>query len=151
MKITEPPIIIEEQFDASAEKLWNAITQIDEMKKWFFKNIDHFKPEVGAKSEFMVKSNGRIFTHLWEITEVVPFKKITLNWKYKEYPGDSFVRFEIVDNKTSTKLKLSTIVTSDFPDYIDEFSRESCMAGWIYFISESLREYLNSSQQKNKG
>ena len=41
-----------------------------------FNNIEDFKPKVGFKTRFNVKSEERNFLHLWEITEVDPFKKI---------------------------------------------------------------------------
>lgn len=46
----ETPIIIEEALNASKSKVWDAITNIDIMKKWFFTNIPSFKPEVGFQT-----------------------------------------------------------------------------------------------------
>lgn len=59
------------------------------MTKWYFNNVSGFKPEVGFETEFVVASKERIFTHLWKIIEVVPYKRIAYTWNYKEYEGES--------------------------------------------------------------
>ena len=145
MKTTEAPVVVEAIFNAPIEKVWNAITDIEEMKRWYFDNIDAFKAEVGGKSRFAVQSEERTFTHLWEVTEVAAPHKITYNWKYEEYPGDSFVSFELIEEKGKTKLILTATVVEDFDDAIPEFKRGSCQKGWEYFICFRLVEYLNKS------
>ena len=142
MKTTEAPVIVEDVYEVPMEKVWNAITDLNEMKLWFFDNIDEFKPELGSKSNFKVSSGERNFTHLWEVTEVDAPRKIVYKWSYSEYPGDSIVHWELFEEKGKTKLVLTTTVTEDFPDEIPEFKRESCQSGWEYFICHRLVEYL---------
>lgn len=143
MKRTDTPIVVEQVFKTSINKLWNAVSNLDEMKAWYFDNIDAFKPELGIRSEFAVSVEDRVFTHLWEVTEVVPLQKLTYNWKYKEYPGDSFVTFELFEEGNLVKLKLQVDVVEDFPDDVPEFTRESCVQGWNYFIGQRLKNYLD--------
>ena len=145
MQIDDKPVIVEQTFKTSIETVWRAITEIDQMHQWFFDNIPAFKPEVGFETQFDVQSQGRIFRHLWKITEVIPNNKITYNWKYKGYPGDSFVRFELFKENNLTKIKLTTKIIESFPDEIPEFKRESCQTGWEYFIQKSLKEYLKEN------
>ncbi|WP_299190329.1 SRPBCC domain-containing protein [uncultured Aquimarina sp.] len=142
MKVTDDPIIIEEYYNASEEKVWRAITGVKEMKFWFFEAIKSFKAEVGFKTQFLVQVEDRNYTHCWEVTEVIPIKKITYTWSYIEYPGDAFVTFELFKTDHQTRLKLSLTVTEDFPSDIPEFTRESCIAGWNYFLGQRLKEYL---------
>lgn len=144
MKKSNEPIIVEETFQNSIEKVWKALTDLNEMKRWYFENIDIFKAEIGSKSRFSVHSGEQTFTHLWEVTEVVAPKKITYNWKYLEYSGDSFVTFELFEKDRQTKLRLTVEVVEDFPNDIPEFKRESCIGGWNYFINGKLKEYLGS-------
>jgi len=92
-----------------------------------------------------VQKEGRIFTHLWTLSEVILLKKITYNWKYKEYPGDSFVTFALIEDKNHVTLKLSTKVIENFPEDIPEFKRESCKGGWNYFIKERLKQFLEGN------
>jgi uncharacterized protein YndB with AHSA1/START domain len=124
------------------EAVWSAITEIDQMRQWYFENIPSFKPEVGFETQFNVESQERNFLHLWKVTEAVPLKKIKYTWKFEGYPGDSFVVFELFEHNNGTKLRLSTEVLEDFPADIPEFKRESGVAGWTFFIKKSLKEFL---------
>ena len=142
MKVSYEPIVVEQPFDNSTEEVWSAITELDEMREWFFDNIEEFEPKIGFKTSFTVQSGERTFTHLWEIAEVVPLQKITYRWRYNEYPGDSFVKFEHNKKAGSTLLRLSTDVIADFPDDIPEFKRESGVQGWNYFFGKQLKAYL---------
>jgi hypothetical protein len=72
-------------------------------------------------------------------------QKITYNWKYDGYVGNSFVTFELVEQNNLTTLKLTHDVTESFPDDISEFTRDSCIGGWNYFIKKRLKEYLESN------
>jgi len=141
MKSTDKPIIVEQTYNASVETIWSAITELDEMHKWYFDNIPDFKTEAGFKAQLKIENEGREFTHKWEITRVEENKIIEIEWKFEEYPGRATVSFglEPLDNKT--KLTLTDIVLEDFPDDIPEFQRESCVGGWEYFLNK-LKDYL---------
>ena len=41
------PIVVEQEYDASPERLWRAITDQDEMVQWYFSELADFKPVVG--------------------------------------------------------------------------------------------------------
>ncbi len=142
MKNTDQPIIIKEHFDAPIPIVWQAITELKQMKQWFFKNIESFKPEVGFETTFMVENEGRQFPHIWKITEVIPQKKIAYNWQYEGYQGDSMVSFKLIPYRNQTKLTLTHTVVESFDDHIPEFTRASCQAGWEFFIQQNLKEYL---------
>ena len=144
MKNGKKPIKVEHTFATSIKTLWNAITDIKQMRQWYFRDIPAFKPEVGFKTQFNVQSQGRNFLHQWEVTEVIPFNRIVYNWKYEGYAGDSNVCFELFKQDHRTRLKLTHHILEDFPQNIPEFSRESCAQGWIYFISKSLKDFLYS-------
>ncbi|PIW70051.1 MAG: ATPase [Ignavibacteriales bacterium CG12_big_fil_rev_8_21_14_0_65_30_8] len=143
MKTTDEPIIVEQTFNSSIETVWNAITVLDEMHKWYFDNILNFKPEVGFETQFSIENEGRIFVHKWIVTDVTPQKMIKYSWEFEEYPGKSTTAFEILREDELTKLRLTVDVLKDFPDNIPEFKRESCIAGWEYFLKNSLKDYLS--------
>ena len=145
MSDTNEPIIVEQTFNTSINNVWNAITKVDQMRKWFFENIESFKPEVGFATQFSVQSQNRSFLHIWKLTEVVPLKKIIYNWKYGGYSGDSFVMFELFEQQNRTKLRLTHEGIESFPKNIPEFSRESCTGGWNYFIRNSLKKFLEKN------
>jgi len=137
--------MIEQPFHFSIKIVWSAITELNQMKQWFFENIPSFKPEVGFDTGFIVENEGRVFPHLWKITEVAAPKKITYSWSYEGYPGKAFVTFELDEINNGTKLTLTNSVTESFPEDIPEFTLESCRAGWIYFIQQRLKAYLENS------
>ncbi|WP_298315813.1 SRPBCC domain-containing protein [uncultured Aquimarina sp.] len=144
MKTTDEPITVQETFTATVDKVWKAITEVKEMRLWFFDNIESFKPEIGFQTQFLVRVENRKYTHRWKVIEVIPDKKISYTWSYKEYTGDAFVTFELLEKQKEITLKLSLTITEDFPSDIPEFTRDSCQQGWNYFIGERLREYLEN-------
>ncbi|NER15027.1 SRPBCC domain-containing protein [Leptobacterium flavescens] len=144
MKTTDQPVIVEQVFKISIDELWDSITQLPLMKQWFFENIEEFEAEVGFSTRFNVHSEGRDFLHLWEITEADAPRKIVYNWKYEGYEGDSFVSFELFEQKGGSKLRLTHRVTQDFTSDVPEFNRDSCLNGWKYFISGNLKDFLES-------
>jgi len=138
------PVVVKQDFQVPVNQLWKAIIELDQMKRWFFENIEDFSAEVGFETQFNVKSGDRDFMHLWKVTEVIPLEKIVYSWKYEGYEGESFVSFETFIREGGSSIRVSHIVTNSFPQSIPEFTRESCLVGWEYFISDRLKSYLNN-------
>jgi uncharacterized protein YndB with AHSA1/START domain len=136
------PVVIEQIFHASTGKVWNAITRLEEMKIWFFHNIPSFEPVVGFETEFNVQSESRNFQHLWKILEAEPNKKIRFHWRYRDIKGEGFVTFELFESNKQTTLRVTNEGLETFPQDIPEFTRESCQAGWEFFIKKNLKAYL---------
>lgn len=67
------PIIIEQKVNASAEKVWKALTDINEMKIWYF-DIPDFIPEEGAVFNFYEPGDEKKYHHQAEILEIIPEK-----------------------------------------------------------------------------
>ena len=149
MKANEPPIIVEQSFDAAAETVWKAITELDRMVLWYFDNIPAFKAEVGFETQFNIHNEGRDFLHQWKISKVVPYKIIAYIWTFEEYEGEAEVSFELTEVNNQTKLALTNTILKDFTEGIPEFTRASCIGGWEYFIQGQLKEYVESSQQSS--
>ena len=137
------PLVIEETYDAPVEKVWNAITSYDEMKQWYFEEMESFKPETGFTTRFNIHNNGNDYFHIWKVTEVVPMKKIVYRWTYRDYEGDSYVSWELSTENNKTKLKLSHSGLDTFPKDNPDFRRESFVGGWTYFLSNRLKDYLD--------
>ena len=64
MKKEDDPVVVEQSFDASPEIVWKAVTEIYQMRQWYFDNISAFKPEVGLETQFNIQSGERNFMHL---------------------------------------------------------------------------------------
>jgi len=142
MKQPAEPVIVEQDFEASIGEVWNAITQLDRMRQWFFPNIPSFEANVGFRTAFDIQSGERNFRHLWRIMEVVPEKLIKYHWSYDEFPGEGMVTFEISSKDNLTRLRLTNEGLETFPDDIPEFSRESCESGWKFILGRNLKEFL---------
>ncbi len=136
------PVSVEQTFKTPIKDVWAAITQPALMKQWFFEQIESFVPVVGFSTQFNVNTGNRDFLHQWELLEVIPIQKIIYNWKYNGYAGESLVTFELNAQGDYTILKLTHENTKDYPSAIPEFSRDSCLGGWKYFINERLYKFL---------
>jgi uncharacterized protein YndB with AHSA1/START domain len=142
MSINIEQIVVEQCYNTSIKNVWNAITKVDQMRQWFFENIESFKPEVGFETQFNVQAESKDFLHMWKITEVLPMKKIVYDWKYKGVSGEAVVIFELSEQGNQTNLRLTNIGLESFPKNIPEFTREGCIEGWNYFIKDRLKEFL---------
>jgi len=149
MRASEEPVVVEQTFRATADQVWKSITDPDLMRQWFFDNIPRFEPEVGFETTFTVVNEGREFPHRWKVTEVVPSKKIAYDWSYDNYAGDSWVEWELFEEGSATRLRLTHKVREDFPDDVPEFQRESCVAGWTYFVAQSLKSHLEGAPRQS--
>ncbi|MEP2059122.1 MAG: SRPBCC domain-containing protein [Maribacter litoralis] len=141
MKNNEP-IIVTQLFNASMEQVWEALTDVNQMQQWYFDAIPDFKPELAFTTNFLVTNEGRNFTHNWLITEVEFPTKISYQWTFDEYPGESISTFELTKKGNQTLLTVTSKIIKDFPTDIPEFKRESGVSGWEYLIKESLVKFL---------
>jgi uncharacterized protein YndB with AHSA1/START domain len=138
------PFIIERILNAPIAKVWSALTSKDEMKQWYF-DIAAFQPKVGFEFNFTAGNEGRTYTHLCKITEVVEGKKLTYSWQYKGYEGISYVSFELFEEGNKTKLKLTHQGLETFANNGADFQKESFSQGWNYIIGKSLPGYLEKT------
>lgn len=136
------PIIISHLMRAPIEDVWTAITDPVAMKKWYFAQLKDFRAEPGFRTEFKVKNGGRKFTHIWEVTEVIPPRRISYLWAYKEWKGLGLVTFNLEAHGRFTCLTLTSAGGHSFKAPIPEFNRDSGVEGWTYLICESLPAYL---------
>ena len=135
------PFVIERTYDAPVEKVWNALTDNEQMKQWYFK-IAAFKPEVGFEFTFDGGSKEKTYTHLCKVLEVIPNKKLSYSWRYKDYEGNSVVTFELFDEGDKTRLKLTHTGLETFPKNNKDFTEESFAKGWTYITGTSLKNFL---------
>ena len=135
------PFTIERTYDAPIARVWHALTDKEEMKKWYF-DLKEFKPEVGFKFQFWGGDEKKKYLHLCEITEVVPNKKLTYSWRYDGYTGESLVTFELSPEGDKTRLKLTHEGLETFPADESALARKNFESGWNQIIGNSLKEYL---------
>ena len=136
------PFIIERTYNAPVEKVWQALTDKDQMKQWYF-DLAAFKPQVGFEFQFFGQGHkGEKYLHLCRITEAVKNKKLAYTWTYEGYPGESLVTFELTDLGGKTKLTLTHSGLHTFPSDNADFAKESFTAGWTELIGTSLKKFV---------
>ncbi|HLA57922.1 MAG TPA: SRPBCC domain-containing protein [Puia sp.] len=138
--MSHQPIIIEQVYAVPVSKVWDAITNNEQLKKWYFQ-IPDFKPVVGFEFSFSGGEKGE-YKHLCKVTEVIPGRKLAHSWRYEGYPGNSFVSFELFDEGKKTKLKLTHTGLESFKEAGADFAPEKFAEGWIYILGTSLKKYL---------
>ena len=139
--MSNEPFVIERTYNAPVEKVWRAITDRDLMKQWYF-DIAAFKPEVGFEFTFDGGSEEKTYTHLCKVLEVVPNKKLSYSWRYKDYEGNSIVTFELFDEDGKTRLKLTHTGLETFPQNNKDFAKESFAQGWTHITGTSLKNFV---------
>jgi uncharacterized protein YndB with AHSA1/START domain len=135
-------IIIERIYDAPIDIVWEAITNKDQMKHWYFEVTD-FKAEVGFEFQFTGESNGKTYLHNCKVVEVNPITKVAYTWSYEGYIGQSLVTFELfVEDKDKTRLRLTHSGLDTFSKDNPEFSKENFNEGWNSILGLSLRKFV---------
>jgi uncharacterized protein YndB with AHSA1/START domain len=135
------PFVIEQTYNSPVSKVWEALTDNEKMKQWYFQ-LEDFKAEVGFTFRFSGTDKGVTFWHKCVITEVIPFEKLAHTWRYEEYPGDSLVTWELFDEGDQTRLKLTHTGLETFPLDNPSFARESFAKGWTYITGTGLPNFL---------
>lgn len=140
------PIIKEVMLNAPASRVWNALTNKEEMKKWYF-DIAEFKAEPGFEFSFTGgPAPDRQYTHLCTIKEIVPNKKLVHSWKYKGYEGESFVTWELFEEGVNkTKLRLTHTGLETFPASNADFKSDNFDKGWTSIVGTRIKEYVEKN------
>ncbi len=143
------PFVIERTYSAPVDRVWQAITDRDKMKAWYF-DIAAFKPEPGFEFQFYGGSEEKKYLHLCKITTAIPGKKLAYSWRYKDYPGNSIVSFELFAEGDKTRLKLTHEGLESFPAGNPDFAKESFSAGWNHIIGTSLKGFVETPASREK-
>jgi len=137
---TPEPIIVERTFNAPITKVWEALTDVDKMRKWYF-DVSAFEPVIGFEFTFSGGSETKTYLHKCKVITVESPHKLAYTWSYDGYEGSSLLTFELTEEGDQTHLKLTHTGLETFPNEPD-FARTSFMGGWDYIINTSLKGYL---------
>ena len=136
------PIVIERTFNVSPTRLWQALTDSEQMKQWYF-DLPGFKAEPGYEFSFYAGRDEKKFLHLCKVIEVIPEKKLTHSWRYDGYPGDSMVSFELFQEGGATRLRLTQTGLERFGVNPD-FAKSNFVEGWSSIVGKRLQKYLEA-------
>jgi uncharacterized protein YndB with AHSA1/START domain len=137
------PVLLKRIFNSPVERVWHAITDINQMRLWYFPQLENFQPEKGFETQFNVHHEGKDFLHIWKVKDVVPMKKISVEWKYEGYPGNSLVSFELFPQGNKTRLLLTHEgIESFMPAQYPELGKKNFIEGWTAFMDNQLKQFL---------
>jgi len=135
-------VIVERTYDVSPGRLWEAITDPEQMKQWYLP-VEEFRPEPGFETAFDHHARGKVFPHVWKVTEVIPNEKISYDWRYPGFPGNSRVTFELISDENGTRIKVTHEGLETFEgDKNPDLSPENFTQGWNQFIGNRLKSFL---------
>lgn len=138
-------IVVEQWMDAAPDVVWQALTQPQKMKQWYF-DIPEFQPLTGFTFSFAGQGKkGATYHHLCRIGEVIPAKKLEHSWRYESYEGDSFVTFALEEENGGTRVRLTHSGLESFPQSNPDFARENFVEGWTYIIKSSLKDFVEKN------
>jgi uncharacterized protein YndB with AHSA1/START domain len=135
----DTPLVTQEFYSAPIERVWEALTDENQMRVWYFPQLRKFKPVVGFDFEF--DNDGSTYQKAWRVTQFIDGTKFSHSWSYKGYPGSSEVNFELFREGTGTRLRLTHTGLASFPDD-PHFARNRFEDGWRQIIGVSLRNHL---------
>ena len=136
------PIIVKEKLDAPVTKVWEALTDKDQMKLWYF-DIADFKAEPGFKFQFTGGDKVK-YLHLCKITEVVPYNKLSYTWAYEGQDAETHVHFNLLEEDKYTWVELVHEGVDALSKYGADFARENFIKGWKHIIGTSLKEVVET-------
>ena len=143
------PIIVQECFNISPAAIWQAITEKEQMKQWYF-DIPDFDPRINSSFNFYEHGNDKKFHHQCVIKEIMPTKLLQHTWTYPDKSkGASLVTWEIIPIGHFTLVQLTHDGVESFSDGGSDFLRENYVAGWNEIIGKSLRSYLYNNKLKS--
>lgn len=131
----------------SVENVWEALTQPEKMKDWYF-SISSFEAREGEIYDFIVsfedEDGVHDFRHLFKILEVILNKKLKHTWEYpSNSKGISTLSWELIPEGDSTKVILTheglENVTEEGSKY---FSIDSFEQGWNDILN-IMKEHLD--------
>lgn len=142
--INNEPFVIERTFNTPIAKLWKAITGKGEMKQWYL-DLPEFKPEVGFEFQFTGGTEENKYLHFCKVIDVIMGKKIAYSWRYDGYEGNSIVSFELFEEGTKTRLKLTHEGLETFPVSNPDFAKKNFVAGWNEILDRSLKGFVEAA------
>ena len=142
---TIEPLVVERVLDAPVAVVWNALTNPDCFKVWYF-DIAEFHPEVGFKFEFEAGKDGKIYRHICRVTSAIPEQELAYTWTYAGCDEDTLVTFQLSADGDKTRLKLLHAGLEKLPP-AEDFDRRNFLEGWSYIIGTGLKKFVEVNEK----
>ena len=135
----ESPYVFEQVYKVPIAKVWQALSDRDAMKVWYFPQLNRFEAAVGFHIGF--EDDDSAFKKEWVITQITMGKKLAHSWSYVGHPGTSEVVFELFEVDAGTLLRLTHTGLDSFPSD-PHFERERFEQGWKSILGVNLKRFL---------
>lgn len=134
-------VVIEVMLQAEVDKVWGALTEKEQMSRWYF-TIAEFSPSPGFQFKMFGEKKGVIFPISCTVKEVDENKKLSYTWSYDDYPAETLVIFELKNLGDQTELRLRHEGLQNIPHDGTETSVRNHADGWDFIIRSSLKQYI---------
>ena len=138
------PLVKEFTYNVPIWKVWQALTDKEKMKEWYFLQLRQFEPIVGFKFQF--DDDNAEYQKEWIVTKVAEDRTLAHSWAYKGYPGSSEVIFNLSAEGSQTKLMVTQTDLESFPNH-PHFRRERFESGWDNLLGQNLKALLENSSR----
>ncbi len=130
--------------NAPVEKVWNALTDKEEMKKWYF-DIPDFELKEGFAFNFYEPGEERKFHHHCEIAEVIPQQKFKHTWTYPDVSKEkTLVKWELTPENDGTMVTLTHKGLENLHHLGEDFYIENYQKGWEEILGTSLKNFVEN-------
>lgn len=134
-------IKVEAVFDATKLKVWEALTNSEIMKIWYF-DIANFNLNIGNKFSFY-EGEKKEYLHEGEILQVEENKLLQHTWTHPEQSsGTSVLTWNIDEIDGKSKVTLTHEGVESFADAGPNFTIANYEMGWNALVKTNLRNYL---------
>ena len=124
-----------------AEKIWQALTDKNQMKEWYF-DIPDFDLKTGAVFNFYEPGGKNDYHHRCVVKEIEPNRKFSHSWTHPGHSkGESLVTWLLNEKNGITEVVLQHEGIENFADAGAAFAPENYQAGWNGFMS-ILKNYV---------
>ncbi|MEO9485771.1 MAG: SRPBCC domain-containing protein [Ekhidna sp.] len=134
----------EKTFAHSIDKVWKAITEGEEISKWFIQA--DFKAEVGYEYTFTAAEEHGGTIIKGKVLSATPYT-LEYSWRVGDTEIDTIVSWQLEESADGTKLMLEHSGISNFPEEAATEMLGHFDKGWDMCIS-GLTEYLTNEINK---
>ena len=130
--------------NAPLDKVWNAITNKEQMKNWYF-DVPDFEPKIGNNFSFYGGDENEEYHHFCEIVDLIPNEKLKYSWPYTEISKENtLVKWELKPENEGTIVTLTHKGLEAFEHLGENFKIHSFRKGWEDIVGKSLKEFVEN-------
>lgn len=130
--------------NAPLDKVWNAITNKEQMKNWYF-DVPDFEPKIGNNFSFYGGDENEEYHHFCEIVDLIPNEKLKHSWTYPEISKEkTLVKWELKPENEGTIVTLTHKGLEAFEHLGENFKIHSFRKGWEDIVGKSLKDFVEN-------